>query len=470
MRIELKAQDRPLMNTPYFPSSSYSSGFMMTPRGYSVKDLMWWIKRTPECIGIGRRIAMDIISNISFNAVEKPLTGRPSKNYKKEVEDKAKSFAKNNNLREKLTAAVLDWVFTGDSYIWYTGVTDEKVKEVASKYYKEFGLQFKEAKLKGIIDDDLSGKSTLEILPSTTTEIRHDGVKVIKYVQNVFGQEKTFSPDEIMHFRFMFMDGNPYGFSPMAASAGTIQSLGWIKDYSRNYFRNGGVPDMIFKLPKEMAGSPNHEALVQTIQKYKEMQHKHGNLVVTGELEIDELNKWNKDMEFRQYAIYLTGCLAFAFNMPADIISSILGVDIKGTAVGSDIEDAGYNRNIEQSQQYWEDLLNSQFFNKFLGVDISFNRTYMQDKIRVTQNRAMNVPFAEFLFKHNYPISDEFIHELLEIPREYLKEGTIKREIEMPQAGGLPAKPMQGPNQQNYANQKKREQQPQGNIQANTGS
>ena len=469
--IELKTvSDRPLLNTKFFPIGGTGKGdYTLTPREYDVKELMWWIKRTPECIGIGKRIATDIISNISFTAIDKKLTGRPSKTYKQDVEEKAMQFSRDENVKQKLINAVLDWVFTGDSYIWTGKISDKKIKEIVEKYNQSYGVEFKAAEF---MDEEYNSTSKFMTVPSTTVEVRHNGQDILYYKQTVGGTFRTFYPEQIVHAKFMDIDGDPYGFTPMRASASVIKILGYIKDYGANYFANGGTPDMIFKFPKEMAGSPNAKAFEQVLQKYKEMKRKHGNMIVYGEMELEKLNEWNKDMEFRQHAIYLTGVLAHAFNMPADTLSSILGVDIKGTAMGSDVEDTGYNRNIKNSQEYWENLLNSQIFNKYFGVDIKFEKTFRQDDIRLSQYRAMNVSTIEFMFRHDYPVTDEFIHSLLKIPREFLTNGKIERESEaqkMEKSGSPFQKPIPGENQQKFQAKKKLEQQPQQENKKPTG-
>ena len=454
--IELKSI-RPAINSQFFPIGN--AGYLSTPRNYPIKELMRYIKITPECIGIGKRIVTDIFTSYTFEAIEKKNTGRPSKTFKKDAEDEANIFASNVNLKQKLFTTGLDWVFTGDGYIWTGKIGDEKLKEIANKYYKSYGIELKEFKAEHY-DEDYNVLSQLDIIPSTTVEIRHDDEKVLFFRQLVGASFRDFAPDTVVHAKFMNVDGDVYGFSPMRAAGGVIQNLTGIKRFSANYFKQSGMPDVLFKMPKEMVGSPNAKALEETLQKYKENQNR-GNMLIYGEVEIDKINEWNRDMEFRQLAIYLTGVLAFSFNMPADILSAILGTDIKGTSMGSDIEDAGYNRNIENAQEYWENILNSQIFNRFFGVNIRFDRTFRQDQIRIAQYRAMSIPTLEFLFKHEYPVNDEFFNDVLKIPRKYLTEGKIKREVE-PEMGGMSpfTSPPKGENQQKLS-EKKRTEQPQ---------
>ena len=467
--IELKSVERPFINTKYLGTGIRNVNYITTPREFDIKKLMWCIKRTPECIGIGRRIVADIFTDFYFTAIDKPLTGRPSKTWKKEAEDKAMQFTRQINFKQTLQAGGLDWAFTGDAYLWYNLVEDQKIKEISDKYVKSYGLENKAFNPGLFKDEDYDGLREIQVIPSTTVSIEHDAFKVLFYRQQVGIDTKDFPLNQILHAKFMEIDGGAYGFSPMRAAVNSIQTLNWIKDYTSNFFKNGGVPNKIFIMPKEMANSPNAKAFEQVLQKYKEVRNQQGNMMAYGELDVKDLNEFNKDMEFRQLAIYHTGVLAFAFNMPADILSSILGVDIQGTAVGSDIEDSGYKDNVVNAQQYWENILNAQIFNPFFGVDIHFARKFRQDQIRVTQHRAMNVPLIEFMFRHDYPVTDEFIHDTLQIPREFLKEGKIKREQE--EMGGMSPfnPPAKGQNQQNQSDAKKKQQQPQQNNSPPTG-
>ena len=174
----------------------------------------------------------------------------------------------------------------------------------------------------------------------------------------------------------------------------------------------------MFILPKEMAGSPNHKELVQVLQKYKNTRHKHGNLVFTGEVDPKELNRFDKDMEFRQHAIYLTGVLAMSFGMPVARIASIIGGTIKMPAASEDLSDAGYWRSISHSQDYWEDLLNMHLFEPEFNVLLKFVRGYKNDEIKEAQRDSQMLQVANDLLKMG-AIKPEFVKDKLQIEDRY---------------------------------------------------
>jgi len=468
---DLEVKERPAINSSFIPSSPGTT----EPRSYNLDALVYWVKRTPECIGILKRIATDIVTEVEFVALQNKKTGRPKKIPDTSAEDKAKNFWRNNQGRNKLVSAVIDWLLTGDAYIWKGKVSDNQIKELGEKYFSQFDIEFKEIEYKAFLDEDYNTVSSIEVVPSSMTEISHTEEKILKYVQKSkvnTTKDREFSTEEIIHAKFMDIDGKIYGYSPMEAGITGIKMINAIQDYSYNYFANGVKLDRAWMV----SGNINQtfvDKLEENLAEYKKTSNFRGDMVIAGgdKITVHNLNEASEKMEFRQLAIHTVGRIAFSFNMPADILSSILGVDVKGTAVGSDIEDAGYNRNIMQSQIYWEDLLNTQLFIENFGVEISFTKTFKQDQIRQIQYLTQTIPVVEFLFRHKYPVSDEYVHNLLQIPREFLTTGSITREVEQTMPFAPPnKKPVQGDKSEALSKTKQAQQKPQAENQVNTGN
>ena len=468
---DLEVKSRPAINSNFIQTGPDTT----EPRSFNLDTLIYWVKRTPECIGILKRIATDIVTEVEFVALQNKKSGRPKKNPDTSAEDNAKAFWRNNQGRNKLVSAVIDWLLTGDAYIWMGKISDKQIKELGDKYFAQFGIETKELEYKALLDEDYNNVSTIEVIPSSMTEIAHTEDGIIKYVQKSKvnpTQDREFSPDDVIHAKFMDIDGKIYGYSPMEAGITAIKMVNAIQDYSYNYFANGVKLDRAWMV----SGNINQtyiDKLEENLAQYKRTENTRGDLVIAGgdKISVEKLNEANEKMEFRQLAIHTVGRIAFSFNMPADILSAILGVDVKGTAVGSDIEDAGYNRNIMQSQIYWEDLLNTQLFAENFNVEISFKKTFKQDQIRQVQYLVQTIPVVEFLFKHKYPISDEYVHNLLQIPREFLTPGKIEREVEEAMPFAPPGKkPVQGDKSEALSKAKVNQQKPQANNQVNTGN
>ena len=436
---------RPLINEAYTPSI-YNQA---TTKRISAKSLVNAIKGTPECIGIIKAITNDVFTKFTFRAVKdkSKSKGRPAFNKDREKEEEAIEFANKNFLKQELMAAGFDWLGTGDAYLWKGKISKSEIKEMVMTAYKESPYKFDEFRFKAenYMDEDYSGISSVQYVPASTMIVNYDKTRVTGYKQRTFdGSERMWKPDEILHALYMKWDGKVYGFSPMDAGYNVVKTLGYIKDYAGNWFDSGGTPDFIFWFEEEMAGSPAYNLAVQVLEDYKRNRRR-GNLLLTGKLGVEKINEWNKDMEFRKLAIYYTGVLAFAFNMPLSKLQSILGGDVKGSAGGADTEDSGYWRNVEEAQVYWENLLNTQLFNPNFGVNIFFERKFPQDKVRKIQALTQAAALAESLLNREYPVSDEYIMDyLMEIPPEYREEGTIKRGSliqDMPLKGNKNEKP-----------------------------
>ena len=97
----------------------------------------------------------------------------------------------------------------------------------------------------------------------------------------------------------------------------------------------------------------------------------------------------------------------------------------------------------------------------------------MQDKIRYVTYLNQATTAADWLMQHKYPLSDEFFHDFLTIPRKYLIEGKIDREPQpqLPQGAQLPNnKTIKGEASQSYQDSKKKQQEPQARNNPPSGS
>ncbi len=449
-------KERPVLNSMFLPSVTTPA-----PRSFDLNTLMYWIKKTPECIGILRRISNDIVTPVSFTPIEsEKKLGRPPANQQQEKIDKAVHFTQDNQFHTKELASVIDWAATGDNYIYKSINQDtETIKETASKYYKEFNLDLK-IETKEFLDEDYNGLSSIEIVPSTMTRIKHDQFKILKYVQKEKGvnQEREFSPEEIIHFKYMDIDGSVYGYSPMESSYTAIRTVNSIQDYGWYYFENGAKIDRVWIYK----GTPNKEywdKFQENVAQYISNKKAHGHLFAAGaeDIKSEKLNEITEEMEYRQLAIHSVGRLAFSFNMPADMLSSILGKDIKPTAGSSDVEDAGYYRNIERAQEYRENLWNTQLWIPHFGVRMHYQRIFKQDQIRQIQYMGQTIPVIQFLQNNKFPLKDEYYYNLLQIDKAYLSPGKIEwAPDEIPAPVQLPE--LKGPKREEYSKQKREQQ------------
>lgn len=413
------------------PSNVSRSSFFFRSQPIDYRELFRWIKRTPEAIGILNAIVTDILSDKFYFQNANP------KNKGKSNIKRAKEFCEENFFKQVLWAGLFDWLGTGDCYLWLGTLTDVQIKEFITKRLKSLRrrLEFKDVGVKDfsvvelkqhlINEDSLLEK--VEHVATSTMNILFEESSVTGYVQNVGTFTRGWKPDQIIHAKLMLIDGKVHGFSPLVASMSSMTTLGLMKDYNGNFFNNGGVPDFMFILAKEMAGSPNVRKLEQVLQEFKPSTQSRSNMVFTGEIEAVPLTNFDKDMEFQKLAIYHTGVLALAFNMPLDRVLTIVGAGVKGKS--SDMTESGYWNQISGYQDYWEQLLNNHLFVPFFGVKIRFRRQYLQNQVREAQTMTMKLDGVQKMFSLGIPVNDQYVFNFLGMTDDDLEsDATIDKD------------------------------------------
>lgn len=345
---------------------------------------------------------------------------------------KVLKFWRDNRMKDSVKGGLFDSFITGDAYWWKGSLTEEARFKAAKEICERFAInkklntkEFNKLIIKTSQDEDLKKPRAFDYVASSTMAIRHNRTDVLGYLQNIAGVERKFSVDEIIHHRYLNVDGKVNGFAPTQALASEIW-LGWfIKQNMVSFFRNGGSPSKAFILPEELSNSSNHKFLVQTLQRYQLVENRNGNLVFTGKVDIEDLSKNPKDMEYKDLALYAASNIAFAYGIPITRIPYLIGTSAtKGDSGG--LSEAGYWNKISEFQDELEDLLNSQFFEPAFGANIKFIRKYKQDEVRESQTANMN---ADTITKYNTilhgdskKLSADFISQFLNIPIDEMEE------------------------------------------------
>ena len=147
-------------------------------------------------------------------------------------------------------------------------------------------------------------------------------------------------------------------------------------------------------MPKEIAGSKNHQYLIDTLKKYKKIQNKHGNLVFTGDLTVEKLMDVESQMENKDLGLYIVSILAMFYGVPVGRLPFLVGKAASGGDSGG-LADSGYWRKISVWQSKFEAGLNRQLWIPFFGVKMKFRRGYLQDEVRETQTEMQKVQIVE---------------------------------------------------------------------------
>ena len=431
----------PIFNEILIP---YHSG-IYAQRKFNIKLLVEWIQKTPEALGIIRAMANDIVTKISFKAVDKKKTGRPSNKDPQERVLRAEMFAAQQRIKEIQLANAIDWFMTGDFYTWIGMFTDEQIKELVKKVYISRGLEFKESefKIRDFLDEDAQRIKSINYAASETVEIDYTEEEILGYVQTTYSsftaqnqlispnlsvgaKRRYWEPEQIIHGKFMEMSGKVYGFTPMYADSSVIRTLGLIKDYIGMWFEKGGIPDFMFMFESMgFTNKQNIDALKESLQAYNAGAQLRGNFVgeTTGKFQAIQLNKFDKDLEFRQLMIMYAGVLAFSVGFPSTRLKAIIGSDIKGSTGETDAETDAYERNLENMQDYILGLWNTQFWIPYFGVEQKFSRGYRQNEIREVQRDTQKAAYINSLAKGvKIKLSESYIKEYLGLNDEDVDE------------------------------------------------
>lgn len=360
------------------------------------KTYMKWVRRSPPLIGFLNIIATDMLSDkIEFI----PLDKSSGRNRVK----KAKEFWAFNSGLEIAEETIYDLLITGSGYNWIGKLGELQLKEFCHKFTSTMSpnlegkeLEFKADNLFADIKVDHPEKilKKLRFIASSTMTIHTDQHEVLSYIQRVGVDTAEFSPDEILRFKLMPLDGKVFPFPPMEALLSEVYLLWLISQNYVSFFENGGKPDNVFILPKEMAGSKNHKHLIDTLKKYKKIENKHGNLVFTGDLSIEKLMEVEHQMENKDLGLYIVGIMAMMYGVPVSRIPFLLGKAASGGDAGG-LADSGYWRKISVWQSKLEAVYNKQLWIPFFGLEMKFGRGYLQDEVRETQNEVQKNSIVE---------------------------------------------------------------------------
>jgi len=365
------------------------------------KTYMRWVRKSPHIMGFGNIIATDILSDeVKWEPVDNRSSGR------NRVRN-SQMFWEVNKGNDVLESTIYDMLFLGVGFNWIGKLNEEEVKEkcrIATKeYYSNFGVEMKEDfieyKATQIYEKVARGEFASLVkkyrqIPASTMKIKNNKYEITKFVQMVGTDSKEFKTDEVIMMSLIPLDGKLYPYPPMESLLSEVYLLWPLTQNYISLFENGGSPDKVFVLPKEIAGSKNHRYLIETLRKYKKIQNKHGNLVFTGDLNISDLMNFDDKMEYKDLGLYLVGVLAMFYGVPVGRIPFLIGKSATGGDSGG-LADSGYWRKISVWQSKIEGPLNIGLWIPFFGTRMRFSRGYKQDEIRETQNEMNKNSIAE---------------------------------------------------------------------------
>jgi len=316
----------------------------------------------------------------------------------KSAKEKAKAFQLKAKAYKCIANGFWDLLGTGDAYILKLSVNEEQVKslikKLTQKVAKSIGVDMakkinfdekvtKEAVYE-LLKQDLKQPRDLQLLKASTISINFDETgEVLSYEQRVNNNTvRVFKPQDVIHLTLHNIGGEPYGFIPLETALSDIATLIFAKEFAGKYFENDGIPYFIFHMPDASPGDRNYENLKKELKELKKEANKYRSMVLTGNIEAEQVNKFNKDMEFSKLIQHFTQIVLMAMGVPAHRVNLTIDVRQVGGAVNRAYE--GYYKKLQYTQQIVEEALNAELWNNF-NVEMRFNKVYKIDEMREAQ-------------------------------------------------------------------------------------
>jgi len=351
------------------------------------KALMAWFRRTPELTAFVNKVSRDMTSRGHFETVKPEDSGRNKLLT-------ANKFLLSSKVLQIREAQIADALVTGDAFGWKGKLLDKQVKEtinsilgrarfadknIKSEVARRLIIEMKQEE--GIadvqdIDEDLLRPRKYRYVPSTTVEVVHDKVDIIQY-NHIVGVNPpiVFKPDEMIHFTLSKRDGKVNGFTPVESVIVQLELLRQMWQNMLSVYKNGGSPDKVFIIKNKQVNSQDYKRIEQQLQKYKLVENKHGNMIFTGDIEIQDLQQMDQ-MQFKDMGLYITGLIAMQWGIPRSSIPYIIGGTNTKDDTGGNSE-RGYWEAVSHMQRAFFEDENIQLWMPHFGVKWIPENSYM---------------------------------------------------------------------------------------------
>lgn len=371
------------------------------------KELMAWYKTIPELTAFVNKVARDSTSKFHFENLNPKESGR-----NKIME--ANKFSQEVGLRQIREAQFADCLITGEGFGWKGKLLEDNIRAKIKEFLKpeifiekkiknqiedNVYTQIKETEgFAGEFDEDLLKPRKYRYVPSSTIEIVHDEVDILRYKQivNTIRVPIIFEPPEMIRFTLSRRDGRIGGFTPVEAIVVQLELLRQMWQNLLSIHKNGGSPDKIFMIDGVQVGTPAYKRIEEQLRKYKLVENKHGHLLFTGKVTVENMQQLD-EMQFKESGLYITGLIAMQWGIPKSSIPYILGGTNTKDDTGGNSE-RGYWEAIASMQEAYTEIENGQLWIPHFGVKLVADNSYVNlDVQRQTalQTKLINVQSTE---------------------------------------------------------------------------
>jgi len=365
----------------YVPHASFTGiakEIFSSEQNATIETLYKVVKASPE-------VAASMLAQVEDIMADEYRFNPYSENDKKGKGQtkKAKDFAAKSNFYKKLTDAAWDYCITGNGYILKLSVDEEAIKSILENMTialkKQFNVEVNKGEVVKIINQELEIPKDLQVLKPSTVQINFDKTgEISSYTQEVRGEKRVFKPEDIIHLTSV---GHPYGFSALEPLLSDIGTLIFAKEFAGKYFENDGIPYFIFSMPDEGPDGRNYKLLKRELKELKKKSEKYRSMVLTGNVQHDQVNKFNKDMEFAKLIEHFTMKVFMGLGVPPSRVHYISATAKDPAAQTIGKAETGYHKKISFTQKNFENILNKELWCKF-EVSMQFKRSYKIDEMR----------------------------------------------------------------------------------------
>jgi len=294
----------------------------------------------------------------------------------------AQKFSAKVNYYKIMTDALWDFLITGNAYILKLSVDADAVKsimeDITKVLQKQYNVEVNKGEIVKIINQETDKPKDLQVLKASTITINFDKTgEISSYTQKVKGEKRVYRPQDIIHLNTV---GFPYGVSPLEPILSDIGTLIFAKEFAGKYFENDGIPYFIFKMPEESPDGRNYKLLKKELKELRKKSEKYRSMVLTGNVEPQQVNKFNKDMEFAKLIEHFTMKVFMGLGVPPHRVHYTSTTQKDAAQIIGKME-TGYYKKISFIQKAIENTLNKDLWSNF-EVALQFKRSYKIDEMR----------------------------------------------------------------------------------------
>ena len=369
-------------------------------------DRMWsLIKESPEVYSLISSVVEDIIGD----GVRFEYVGRTDVKGDRNIKESRRFWKR--ELCDEVVDFLYDFIGVGEGYLYERIVDEEEIKSKALDYVREnysFNSSLAEVKAAEMTYENIQERMDedprmrvkgVEQVPASTVEKNIDEHgNVLQYVQRVGSNEFKMSPENVISMNNVNINGSIYGFAPAYALVTEMNILANAKEHHEQVFQNAGVVSKIYNIKEEGPNSTNYKTLKKTLKQFRKLENKHRDLIISGDVEVKDLNSIGEEMDFRQLAEYVTRVIVMTWGVPP----SRVGVDVgagqdRATSTSSALSHEGYFRKIKYNQKRLEAKLNEFLFEPFFGTNIKFVTSNIRKEMRKAEKTMKEVQVVKQL-------------------------------------------------------------------------